>query len=126
MLLRKESKRQRRAAFTLMEMLVVVAIIAIIAAILFPVFAQAREKARQTSCANNLHQIGLATLQYIQDYDELIYPYEVGAGQANAYYTAKFEPWSITYYTVSRASSAYLLHCLARLKRIPITLPRAP
>ena len=59
--------------FTLIELLVVIAIIAILAAILFPVFATAREKARQTTCASDLKQIGLATMQYVQDYDEL-YP----------------------------------------------------
>jgi prepilin-type processing-associated H-X9-DG protein/prepilin-type N-terminal cleavage/methylation domain-containing protein len=62
-----------RGAFTLIELLVVIAIIAILTAILFPVFATAREKARQTTCASNLKQIGLAALQYVQDYDE-IYP----------------------------------------------------
>ena len=56
--------------FTLIELLVVIAIIAILAAILFPVFAQAREKARQASCASNLKQDSLAVLQYVQDYDE--------------------------------------------------------
>src|SRR5687767_15151350 len=58
-------------AFTLIELLVVIAIIAIVAAILFPVFAQAREKARQASCQSNLRQLGLATLMYAQDYDEV-------------------------------------------------------
>ena len=59
-----------RRGFTLIELLVVIAIIAILAAILFPVFAKAREKARQTSCLSNLKQITLAALQYAQDYDE--------------------------------------------------------
>lgn len=59
-----------RKGFTLIELLVVIAIIAILAAILFPVFAQAREKARAISCVSNQRQIGLAILQYLQDYDE--------------------------------------------------------
>jgi prepilin-type N-terminal cleavage/methylation domain-containing protein/prepilin-type processing-associated H-X9-DG protein len=60
-----------RRAFTLIELLVVIAIIAILAAILFPVFAQAREKARQTGCASNLKQLGMALTMYVQDYDEV-------------------------------------------------------
>ncbi|NUP99280.1 MAG: DUF1559 domain-containing protein [Armatimonadetes bacterium] len=60
----------RRRGFTLIELLVVIAIIAILAAILFPVFAKAREKARQSSCQSNLKQLSLGVLQYIQDYDE--------------------------------------------------------
>ncbi|MCW3058210.1 MAG: prepilin-type N-terminal cleavage/methylation domain [Capsulimonas sp.] len=62
--------RAAQSGFTLIELLVVIAIIAILAAILFPVFAQAREKARQTSCASNLKQIALAMIQYKQDNDE--------------------------------------------------------
>ncbi len=61
-----------RRGFTLIELLVVIAIIAILAAILFPVFARAREKARQASCQSNLKQLGLAFLMYVQDYDERV------------------------------------------------------
>ena len=63
-----------RHGFTLIELLVVIAIIAILAAILFPVFARARENARKSNCQSNLKQIGTALLQYIQDYNE-VYPY---------------------------------------------------
>jgi len=61
---------RKTRGFTLIELLVVIAIIAILAAILFPVFARARENARRTSCASNLKQMGLAIMQYTQDYDE--------------------------------------------------------
>lgn len=64
---------KRQSAFTLIELLVVIAIIAILAAILFPVFAQAREKARETQCISNLRQLGTATQMYVQDHDG-IYP----------------------------------------------------
>ena len=60
--------KNTKNAFTLIELLVVIAIIAILAAILFPVFAQAREKARQTACTSNEKQLGLAFIQYAQDY----------------------------------------------------------
>lgn len=63
-------KCPRGAGFTLIELLVVIAVIAIIAAILFPVFAQVREKARQTACASNMKQIVTALSMYVQDYDE--------------------------------------------------------
>ncbi|HEY3330588.1 MAG TPA: DUF1559 domain-containing protein [Capsulimonadaceae bacterium] len=68
--------------FTLIELLVVIAIIAILAAILFPVFATAREKARQTSCASNLKQLGIGFVQYSQDYDELMPTKYTGAPTA--------------------------------------------
>lgn len=72
----------RSRGFTLIELLVVIAIIAILAAILFPVFARAREKARQTSCLANQKQIGLAVLMYAQDYDERFPPAYTGSGDA--------------------------------------------
>ncbi|MEN6301539.1 MAG: prepilin-type N-terminal cleavage/methylation domain-containing protein [Armatimonadia bacterium] len=68
-----------RRGFTLIELLVVIAIIAILAAILFPVFAKAREKARQSSCLSNCKQIGLGFLAYSQDYDEKIAGCYIGA-----------------------------------------------
>jgi prepilin-type N-terminal cleavage/methylation domain-containing protein/prepilin-type processing-associated H-X9-DG protein len=67
----------RKRGFTLIELLVVIAIIAILAAILFPVFARAREKARQTACMSNMKQLGTATLMYVQDYDGF-YPMRYG------------------------------------------------
>jgi len=79
----------RRRGFTLIELLVVIAIIAILAAILFPVFARAREKARQASCQSNLKQIALAALMYSQDYDEMTCNYMCYNG-ATAYY--RWEP----------------------------------
>jgi len=78
--------RSAQSGFTLIELLVVIAIIAILAAILFPVFAKAREKARQAACASNMQQIGLAILQYAQDYDERLpvgYAPNNGAGWAS-------------------------------------------
>jgi prepilin-type N-terminal cleavage/methylation domain-containing protein/prepilin-type processing-associated H-X9-DG protein len=63
-----------RKGFTLIELLVVIAIIAILAAILFPVFAKAREKARQSSCLSNVKQLGLGLMMYAQDYDETYMP----------------------------------------------------
>jgi len=64
--------------FTLIELLVIIAIIAILAAILFPVFAQAREKARQATCLSNLKQMSLGMRMYVQDYDELYPPHRLG------------------------------------------------
>jgi prepilin-type N-terminal cleavage/methylation domain-containing protein len=68
------TKRRTSSGFTLIELLVVIAIIAILAAILFPFFAQAREKARTTSCFSNFKQVDLAWMMYLQDYDEVMVP----------------------------------------------------
>src|SRR5213596_1653099 len=64
------TKASGYSGFTLIELLVVIAIIAVLAAILFPVFARARESARRATCTSNLRQLGLAVAQYLQDYDE--------------------------------------------------------
>ena len=80
--------RANRSAFTLIELLVVIAIIAILAAILFPVFARARENARKSSCQSNLKQIGLASMQYAQDYDESLYPHRFNATGKNPFLQA--------------------------------------
>jgi len=73
----------QRQGFTLIELLVVIAIIAILAAILFPVFAQAREKARQTSCISNMKQIMTGALMYLQDYDEMFHRIKSGVASFN-------------------------------------------
>ena len=73
----------KKFGFTLIELLVVIAIIAILAAILFPVFARARENARRASCQSNLKQIGLGILQYAQDYDEKYPMYRIDGGTGN-------------------------------------------
>jgi len=75
-----------RRGFTLIELLVVIAIIAILAAILFPVFARAREKARQASCSSNLKQLALSDLMYMQDYDEMTHGRRTSYAAATPYW----------------------------------------
>ncbi len=76
----------RSRGFTLIELLVVIAIIAILAAILFPVFARAREKARQTTCLSNLKQISIGWMMYASDYDETVMPVEIPSSGDVKYY----------------------------------------
>ena len=82
--------RTARSGFTLIELLVVIAIIAILAAILFPVFARARENARRASCLSNLKQMGLGIMQYTQDYDEKYPARYFGNGNGEAF---EFNSW---------------------------------
>jgi prepilin-type N-terminal cleavage/methylation domain-containing protein/prepilin-type processing-associated H-X9-DG protein len=88
------TRRTPRSGFTLIELLVVIAIIAILAAILFPVFAQARDSARQTTCLNNLKQLGTGLMMYAQDYDENMpaWPFRSGAG--GLFNDTRFKDWS--------------------------------
>lgn len=79
--------RKLHKGFTLIELLVVIAIIALLAAILFPVFARARENARKSSCANNLKQIGVGMIQYGQDYDDFMPASVAFGGVAGSHYT---------------------------------------
>jgi prepilin-type N-terminal cleavage/methylation domain-containing protein/prepilin-type processing-associated H-X9-DG protein len=90
--------RHRPSGFTLIELLVVIAIIAILAAILFPVFAQAREKARGAACLSNQKQLGTAVLMYAQDYDETIVPWlktreYTGQSRAERLWTGLLQPY---------------------------------
>ena len=85
--------RRRAVGFTLIELLVVIAIIAILAAILFPVFAKAREKARQSSCSSNTKQIAIAGMQYAQDYDEKYCPTRLRDGMTDASWLYGLDPY---------------------------------
>jgi prepilin-type N-terminal cleavage/methylation domain-containing protein/prepilin-type processing-associated H-X9-DG protein len=106
-----------KRGFTLIELLVVIAIIAILAAILFPVFAKVREKARQTSCLSNLKQIGLSSMQYTQDYDDQFVPSQTSL----LYWGALLAPYSQAAISnsVTTTSPASFLHCPSDTTDIP-------
>ena len=97
----------KKRGFTLIELLVVIAIIAILAAILFPVFARAREKARQSSCQSNLKQIGLACLAYAQDYDEKMVSSIRGMGGYYYYWADLIQPYAHSYQFVVCPSGSW-------------------
>ena len=108
------SSSRGKRGFTLIELLVVIAIIAILAAILFPVFAKAREKARQSSCQSNLKQIGLAFMQYAQDYDETMLSVDFGAASPGAglpWTGSVGWPGALTHGIQSYIKSAQCLQC---------------
>jgi prepilin-type N-terminal cleavage/methylation domain-containing protein/prepilin-type processing-associated H-X9-DG protein len=96
-----------KRGFTLIELLVVIAIIAILAAILFPVFAKVREKARQTSCLSNEKQLGLAFVQYIQDYDEKLPSGVVGAPTGFAAGVSSGFGWAGVVYPYVKSTGLY-------------------
>ena len=107
------TKRRSPRGFTLIELLVVIAIIAILAAILFPVFAKAREKARQASCASNEKQMGLATNMYMTDYDNVYPRNAIGSSLGIIWlpgvldpYTKNLQIWRCPSYATLKATAA--------------------
>ncbi len=108
----KQKAKYGPKGFTLIELLVVIAIIAVLAAILFPVFAKAREKARQTSCASNMKQLGLALLQYEQDFDECHMSWNESIGATNVH-------WQLVLYNYTK--SLGIISCPSNPSKV--TLP---
>jgi len=93
------NRKHQSSGFTLIELLIVIAIIAILAAILFPVFAKAREKARQTTCMSNLKQLGQIVLMYTNDYEGAILPAYLDYGPSKPWYIG-MEPFFKDYNTL--------------------------
>jgi len=105
--------KQYSRGFTLIELLVVIAIIAILAAILFPVFARARENARRSSCQSNLKQIGLGLLQYVQDFDEMM--------PAGAYSTTPATKWMDVIHPYTKSTQIFT--CPSDSAGLPFQFP---
>ena len=97
----------KKHGFTLIELLVVIAIIAILAAILFPVFARAREKARQTSCLSNIKELTLGALMYVQDYDECLFGH-IQSDYAGGVPPSPFLNWAQQIYPYVKNEQIYL------------------
>ncbi len=97
--------RQNRRAFTLTELLIVLAIIAILAAILFPVFSRVRENARRSACQSNLKQIGLGLVQYAQDYDGINPPRFIGTDAAQADKNPR--NWRVLLYPYAKSAAVF-------------------
>lgn len=91
--MRHKTESNTKNGFTLIELLVVIAIIAILAAILFPVFAQARENARRASCQSNEKQLAYAALQYTQDYDEKLFGFYTGPAASQVTWMNRLQPY---------------------------------
>jgi prepilin-type N-terminal cleavage/methylation domain-containing protein len=107
-------QQHRQSGFTLIELLVVIAIIAILAAILFPVFARARENARRASCMSNVKQMGLGVMMYVQDYDEKYPPSYISPapgpspdGQGSSVWSTSLWVWQQLIYPYTKSSQIY-------------------
>lgn len=115
------SNQSKKRGFTLIELLVVIAIIAILAAILFPVFARARENARRSSCQSNLKQLGLGFRQYTQDYDELYPSITTGTDASPAVYG-----WADALQTYIKSAQLYQCPSDSAKQAATVTIAAAP